>query len=56
MKPRFQADNDLRKAIRIGVRLREPAIDFESAQRAGLDGVPDPEVTLFSPPEIKAPA
>ena len=44
MKPRFQADNDLREAIRIGVLLREPSIDFESGQGAGLDGVPDPEV------------
>ena len=31
MKPRFQADNDLRSAIRTGVLRREPAIDFQSA-------------------------
>ena len=44
MSPRFQADNDLRKAIRLGLLLKEPSIDFESALREGLDGVPDPEV------------
>ena len=44
MKPRFQADNDLRGAIRTGVLRREPSIDFQSAHSAGLDGVPDPEV------------
>ena len=44
MKPRFQADNDLRSAIRTGVLRREPSIDFRSASAAGLDGVPDLEV------------
>ena len=44
MKARFQADNDLRSSIRTGVVRREPAIDFQSAQRAQLDGVPDYEV------------
>ena len=44
MKPRFQADNDLRSSIRTGVLRREPSIDFRSALAAGLDGIPDPEV------------
>jgi hypothetical protein len=44
VKPRFQADNDLRSAIRTGVLRREPSIDFQSARAAGLDGVPDLEV------------
>jgi Domain of unknown function (DUF5615) len=44
VKPRFQADNDLRSAIRTGVLRREPSIDFRSAHAAGLEGVPDPEV------------
>jgi hypothetical protein len=44
VKPRFQADNDLRAAIRIGVVRREPLINFQSARDASLDGVPDPEV------------
>lgn len=44
MKPRFQADNDLRSSIRVGVLRREPSIDFQSAQAAQLDAIPDPEV------------
>lgn len=44
MKIRFQADNDLRGAIRKGVVRREPAIDFQSAKAAGLDAVSDKEV------------
>ena len=44
MRPRFQADNDLRNAIRTGVLRREPAIDFRSAKQAGLDGIPDFDV------------
>jgi hypothetical protein len=48
VKVRFQADNDLRKAIMRGVVRSEPRIDFQSAQAARLDGVPDPEVLAFS--------
>jgi hypothetical protein len=44
VKPRFQADNDLRSSIRTGVLRREPSIDFQSALAARLDGIPDPEV------------
>ena len=44
MKPRFQADNDLRGSIRTGVLRNEPSIDFQSALAARLDGIPDPEV------------
>lgn len=44
MRPRFQADNDLRSSIRTGVLRREPSIDFQSAYSASLDGVSDPEV------------
>lgn len=44
MRVRFQADNDLRKAILRGVVRSEPQIDFRSAQAARLDGVLDPEV------------
>jgi hypothetical protein len=43
-KIRFQADNDLRSSIRAAVVRREPAIDFQSARDAKLDGVPDPRV------------
>jgi predicted nuclease of predicted toxin-antitoxin system len=41
---RFQADNDLKFGIVKAVRRREPAIDFSSAQDAGLDGFDDPEI------------
>ncbi len=45
---RFQADNDLRKAIVRGAIRREPALDFRSAQEARLDGVDDSEVLAIS--------
>jgi len=48
VKVRFQADNDLRKAIVRGVVRCEPRIDFQSAQAARFDGVPDPELLAFS--------
>lgn len=48
MKVRFQADNDLRKAIVRGVVRCESQIDFRSAQTARFDGVPDPEVLALS--------
>jgi hypothetical protein len=41
---RFQADNDLRKAILYGVVREQPLIDFRSAQTAKLENVPDPQV------------
>ena len=44
MKIRFQADADLNRNIVKGVRLREPAIDFQTAEAAGLAGALDPEV------------
>ena len=44
MSIRFQADNDLKYAIVKAVRRQEPAIDFASAQEAGLDGFSDPEL------------
>jgi hypothetical protein len=44
VKPRFQADKDLRSAIRRGTIRREPSIDFQSALELDLDGIPDPEV------------
>lgn len=44
MKVRFQADNDLRKAILRGAVRREPQLDFRNA----LDGVQDSEVLALS--------
>ena len=49
MSVRFQADNDLRKAILRGAVRREPQLDFRSAQSARLDGVRDSEVLALSP-------
>ncbi|PYT19882.1 MAG: hypothetical protein DMG57_43940 [Acidobacteria bacterium] len=44
MSVRFLADADLNYAIVQGVRLREPAIDFKSANDTGLEGRSDREV------------
>jgi len=44
VKPRFQADNDLRSSIRVGALRREPSLDFASAAATQLDGVPDLDV------------
>jgi Domain of unknown function (DUF5615) len=44
VKPRFQADNDLRSSIRTGVLRHEPSIDFQSAHAAIIDCLSDPEV------------
>lgn len=48
MKVRFQADNDLRKAILRGTIRRELRLDFRSAQSARLDGVRDSEVLALA--------
>lgn len=44
MSVRFLADADLNYAIVQGVRLREPSVDFRSANEAGLEGLSDPKV------------
>lgn len=41
MKIRFQADADLRHPIVTGLKRRESAIDFRTAQEAGLAGLDD---------------
>ena len=41
MSIRFLADADLDYAIVQGIRRREPAIDFKSANDARLEGLPD---------------
>jgi hypothetical protein len=38
---RFQADNDLKRIIVDATLCREPAIDFQTALTAGLDGLDD---------------
>ena len=44
MTIRFQADADLRRSIVLGVRRREPVIDFRDAHEAGLRGLTDEQV------------
>jgi hypothetical protein len=51
VKPRFQADADLRSEIVSGVLRREPAIDFQSAQDQLEDGTADPLVLRIAAPE-----
>jgi hypothetical protein len=45
---RFPADASLNHAIVSGCLRREPAIDFLSANDAGLEGLPDPEVLALA--------
>lgn len=45
---RFQADADLRQAIVTGTTRRQPSIDFQSANEAGLEGIKDPEVLAIA--------
>jgi hypothetical protein len=44
MAIRFQADYDFNRKIVRAVRHHQPAIDFQTAQRAKLIGLPDEEV------------
>jgi hypothetical protein len=44
MSLRFLADADLNFKIVLGLRRKEPAIDFLDAKSAGLLGLPDPHV------------
>lgn len=44
MNLRFQADADLNPAISIGLRRREPSIDFRAAAGVIRDGTPDQDV------------
>ena len=43
MRPRFQADADFNHKIVLGLRRREPSIDFLGAFDGGVVGVTDPE-------------
>jgi hypothetical protein len=44
VRPRFQADADFNQKIILGLRRREPAVDFQDAHAGGMIGIPDPEV------------
>jgi hypothetical protein len=48
VKIRFPADADLNKAIVNGVLRREPSVDFQTAQAAGLRGMNDPAVLALA--------
>ncbi len=48
MKVRFQADADLHVPIIKGLRRREPAIDFMTANEAGLVGIDDLAVLVLA--------
>jgi hypothetical protein len=48
MTVRYQADADLNQVIVTGVLRREPAIDFQTAFAAGLEGVKDSEVLALA--------
>jgi hypothetical protein len=47
-KPSFIADADLSEKIMVGVRHREPGIDFLSASEGGTRGLSDPEVLALA--------
>jgi hypothetical protein len=47
-KVQFQADADLRQAIVTGVIRKQPSLDFQSANKAGLEGLKDPEVLAIA--------
>jgi Domain of unknown function (DUF5615) len=46
MRPRFQADADLNHKIVRGIRRRQPAVDFQSAELGGMIGLPDADVLV----------
>ena len=48
MRPRFLADADLKRAIISGVKRREPAVDFQTAQAAALEKLDDPDVLAIA--------
>ncbi len=44
MRPRFLADADFNHKIVVGLRRREPSVDFLAARDGGVIGLPDPGV------------
>lgn len=48
MSVRFQADADFNHIIVKATLRREPSVDFQTAQAAGLVGAPDPEVLALA--------
>jgi hypothetical protein len=50
-RPRFLADNDLNDAIVVGVRRREPAMEFSRLRDLSLATRSDPEALEFAAQE-----
>ncbi len=48
MTVRFQADVNLNQIILLAARRREPAVDFQTAEAAGLSSLHDPEVLALA--------
>ena len=48
MTLRFQADVNLNQIILRAACRREPALDFQTAEMAGLAGLPDPEALAYA--------
>lgn len=48
MRPRFQADADFNEEVVSGLLRNHPDLDFQTAEEAGLRGLPDPEVLARS--------
>ena len=48
MRLRFQADADLNKDVVTGVVRREPGVDFQTAEGAGLHGLDDRQVLALA--------
>ncbi len=53
MRLRFLADLDLRRSIVAGLKRREPSVDFQSGQTAGLEGLEDPDVLVLAAREAR---
>jgi hypothetical protein len=51
VKIRYQADADFNADIVAGIRRREPLIDIQSADEAGLRGVGDAQVLAYAAQE-----
>jgi hypothetical protein len=48
VRPRFQADADFNQRILLGLRRREPAVDFQDARTGGILDLLDSAVLLKS--------
>lgn len=48
MKIRFQADADFNQNVVRALRRRQPAIEFQTAEAAGLRGLTDPDVLAMA--------